>query len=649
MRLQCLFHLNLAFSSLEEAARPDVVRRCYWPMLRLPERTGFPIAFEATGWTLDRIGELDPAWLDEARRLIDAGLLELVASGRAQCAAPLLPWDANAWNLRLGLADYARLLGQRPRVALVSEQAYAPGLVQLYADAGFEAIVADWENAARSHPHWPRALRRLPQWAAGTGGAALPVIWSESLVFQRFQRMAHGQLDVGRWVEWIGALAGETEGPGLITLYTNDAEVFDHRPGRFAAEPPPGRGEWDRIAEGLRALAEGPYVPVLPSAALELVAGNDPVPLESAPYPVPVKKQEKYNIARWAVTGRDDLDINTRCARLHRRLRDDAVTDAARWRDVCDLWASDLRTHITDARWAAARARFAEVEAREHPPQPAPAPVGLDRQDPAVPVARDGALVGFRAGPAELWLNPTRGLAIHAFADERCGATPLFGTIEHGYYDAIELGADWYSATLVQETPGHHKVADLNPVTPAWEARPDGGVRVWGEVPTAHGQVEKSITLTPDGVVEVDLVLRWPVLPAGSLRFTAVTLHPKAFDAASLFYAAHNGGQQEDVHALGDDIVEHGRAISGLVSSSQGLGLTEGVARIGDASRHLVVEVDRTVAAPLGLVTYRPVRDSFFLRLILALAEHDDTRRGAIPRDPADPQRLRLRIRATAT
>ena len=60
-----MFHLNLAFSSLAPDRQAHVVRCCYWPMLQLAEETPFPIAFEATGWTLERIAEHDPA-LDRA-------------------------------------------------------------------------------------------------------------------------------------------------------------------------------------------------------------------------------------------------------------------------------------------------------------------------------------------------------------------------------------------------------------------------------------------------------------------------------------------------------------------------------------------------------------------------------------------------------
>ena len=48
LQLFTIFHLNLAYSSIEEAQRPEVVRRCYWPLLRLAER-GVPIGIEATG------------------------------------------------------------------------------------------------------------------------------------------------------------------------------------------------------------------------------------------------------------------------------------------------------------------------------------------------------------------------------------------------------------------------------------------------------------------------------------------------------------------------------------------------------------------------------------------------------------------------
>jgi len=38
-----IFHLNLAFSSIEEEAWPDVIQTCYHPVLQLVEETGIPV------------------------------------------------------------------------------------------------------------------------------------------------------------------------------------------------------------------------------------------------------------------------------------------------------------------------------------------------------------------------------------------------------------------------------------------------------------------------------------------------------------------------------------------------------------------------------------------------------------------------------
>jgi hypothetical protein len=243
-------------------------------------------------------------------------------------------------------------------------------------------------------------------------------------------------------------------------------------------------------------------------------------------------------------------------------------------------------------------------------------------------------------------LDAARGLSVRAFHDARVSDRALFGTIPHGYYETIDLAADWYSGTVVQEPPGHHKVTDLSPATVVWAALDDGALRAWATIETPNGPIEKVLTLHPDDGLEFELTLRWAALPEGSLRAGTITLHPEAFDAGTLAYATHNGGRDLERHRLTGEPFDHGRAVSTLVYATQGVGITEGTVALGDGRRHLAIDVDREVATPLGLVTYRPVPGSFFARLSLSLTEHDDTRRGPIPRTPEEPQRLRLRVRA---
>ena len=139
LQLFALFHLNLAFSSIEEEQRAAVIERCYWPLLHLAEKCG-PIGIEASGFTLEEIELRDPAWIAKARALLQKGRIELIGSGYSQMIGPLVPARITQANLAIGNEVYQRLLGVQPAIALVNEQAYSGGLVGLYLDAGYRAL-----------------------------------------------------------------------------------------------------------------------------------------------------------------------------------------------------------------------------------------------------------------------------------------------------------------------------------------------------------------------------------------------------------------------------------------------------------------------------------------------------------------------------
>jgi hypothetical protein len=641
--LVCLFHLNLAYSSLEEKLQQDVIERCYWPMLRLVSDAAFPIGIEASGWTLQRIGELNPAWLRELRRLVEDGGVELVGGGWTQCAAPLLPAHANTWNLRLGLETYQELIGRKPRLALVSEQAFASGLVPLFSHAAYQGIIADWDNAFRSHQQWPESHRRFPQHACG-GRSSIPVIWSVSVAFQKFQRFAQGDLDKDQYLEYVQRESAEG---GAMVLYANDAEVFDRRPGRFAAEPPLRDSEWRRLADVLETIRESQLgQPALPSRVLGLLGlpeAGHPVRLESDDQPVPVKKQDKYNISRWACTGRDDIGVNSRCAALAMRLADS--DDQELWRELLWLWSSDFRTHITDKRWQRYLERLAAFESRVGgPPTPPRARAVSSRSDG---IRREGQLLVLDADGLELALNTRRGLAIERFTDRHVAPAPIVGTIPHGYFETIDLAADWYSGTLVHESPLQHKVTDLASVDASAGVQSDGTLLAMARVATELGTVAKCVRLIPEArAMEIEFELDWPELPFGWLRLGYITLLPEAFDVSTLWFAGHSGGSEPERYAISGAPFDHGGAVSSLVSCRQGLGVTEGILELGDATAAVSVRLDRRLATPLSLISFRPSRRGYLYRACFSLTETDDTRRGPILRSPETPQRFAMSLAA---
>jgi hypothetical protein len=629
LHLFAFFHLNIMFSSIEEEQRGEVIRRCYWPLLDIAAEHG-PIGIEATGYTLEVIDALDPEWIGRCRALIASGKVELIGSGYAQLIGPLVPARLAEENLRIGNAIYKGLLDVQPKLALVNEQAYSAGLVGLYLDAGYRAILMDWDNPGAQHPEWPGETRYLPQQAVGSDGRTIDLIWTNTVAFQKLQRFAHGDIALDDYVGYIRTQLAKTD--RALCLYASDAEIFDFRPGRYKTEEKiADGGEWNMLARAFGRLAqEKEFAFVAPSGVLSLTDTRDArqkLHLQSAACPVPVKKQRKYALARWAVTGRDDVAINAACQRIHDGLvATDA--DAAAWKELCYLWASDFRTHITDKRWTAFCARLQATEeryarARHHKD---PVPANTLRFVPASGRA-ESRFIDIETPTLKARLDRRRGLAIESlqFAGQ---PAPVVGGLRHGHFDDIALQADWYTGDCVFEAPGEHKVTDLEWCEAHVWKDVDGDVVAHGLIATPLGPIRKTLRFgLSEHRVGFDIEFDWKEWGRGALRMGHFTLLPGAFEWTKLSLTTHNGGKEAETFSLNGHTVDHGAAVSFLVSSSYGVGMTEGWAELGDDKTRVRVDVDRATAPLLGLLTHRRAAGSVFCQLQLSALELDETRK----------------------
>ncbi len=641
LRAFAFFHLNLAFSSIEEERRAEVIARCYWPLLKLAERHA--VGMEISAYTLEEIAARDPAWIAHARDLVSRGRIELIGSGYSQMIGPLVPARVTAENLRLGNEIYRALLGVTPAIALVNEQTYSGGLVGLYLDAGYGAILMDWDNPCANHPQWDAQYRYLPQYALGADGRKIAVLWTNTVAFQQMQRFAHDDIPLVTYMQFLRERGGPQS--RALCVYASDAEIFDFRPGRFRTEEKLSAApqEWARMEAAFAAIADEPGMAlVTPSQALTMITapgGGNTLRLESAACPVPVKKQRKYNLARWAVTGRDNTAINAACQRIYEGMLAGAPTRED-WKELCYLWASDFRTHLTQKRWEAFKARLETAESRWSASLPVPAaPRGNTAEE---------RHIGIQTPFLTAQLDRRRGLAIQSlhFKNQKL---PSVGGLPHGFFDEIALQADWYTGDCVFEAPGEHKVTDLDWTETQLETLPDGGVMVHGRISTPRGPIVKRMHFHGDRPkVDFDLNFEWEQWPAGSLRLGHFTLLPDAFDLEALRFATANGGSREEF-ALHGQAIDHGAPVSLLVTSSMGLGMTEGWMEIGDGHTGLRIGVDRACAPLLGMITHRPAcrhaeGESLFCQVQLSAAELDDTRKPASYRD--GPRRFRFCIGA---
>ncbi len=631
-----LFHLNLAFSSIEEEQRATVVRDCYTPLLDLAERH-HPIAIEATAYTLKAIAACDPGWIRRLSELLHARKVEFVGSGYTQAIGPLLPADMVATNLRLGNQTYEELLGIVPTVALVNEQAYSAGLVGHYLDAGYKALLVDWDNVANFHPDWKSEFRYGPQRAIGSDRREIAILWTNTVAFQKLQRLAHEDISLHEYLAFAESQRGN--GPRILNLYASDVEVFGFRPGRYQSEEVnQGVIEWRRIKDAFEALTKLDEVRMVsPSEALEIeIPGSGQrLSLETAVYPVPVKKQRKYNLTRWAVSGRDDIGINAACQRIYRALKRAQASDDD-WRELCRLWASDFRTHITPARWERYCSDLVAMEARlvTAPPR-SPPPIDVGE-------AVSARFLDIETPKLRARLDRRRGLAIQyaAFAPD---FVALIGGLPHGTFDDISLQADWYTGDCVFEAPGEAKVTDLEWAETWTEPLPDGGTRVYGKIATPLGSIVKILTFQGKAPqIDFDLEFQWKDWARGVLRLGHVTLLGEAFDHSKLSYVTHNGGRTPERFALGGLIVEHGAPVSFLVSATCGLGATEGWIELADDRHAIHVGIDRETAPLIGLVNHRKAGNKLFCQLLLSAMELDDTQKPKAYRE--GPRRFRFSI-----
>src|SRR5258706_4326481 len=603
-----LFHLNLAFSSIEEESRAAVIERAYWPALAFADAHG-PIGIEATGYTLEEIAAREPAWIDRLGELIAEGKVELVGSGYAQLIGPLIPAKAVAANLRLGNETYRSLLGTQPKIALVNEQAYSAGLVGHYLDAGYEALLMDWDNPASHHPEWPAEIRYQPQRAMGADGRSIGLLWTNTVAFQKLQLYAHGDIALDDYLDFVATRRGEQ--PRVVCLYASDGEIFDFRPGRYRTEEVIGEGEWNRVGAAFFALSSTPAMPLTtPARALtpNTNVAAAPLRLETASHPVPVKKQRKYNLTRWAVSGRDDIGINAACQRIYAALLRNEASESE-WQTLCRLWASDFRTHITETRWRAYCTELAAMETRLRT-APAPAPR----------ISRGRSLserhIDIETPTLSAQLDRRRGLAIQRLAF--AGDIACVGGLPHGYFDDIALQADWYTGDCVFEQPGEPKITDLD-----WaesEIAQDGDdILIAGRIATTLGTIGKHLRFHGRRPrVDFDLTFHWPEWGKGALRLGHITLLPQAFELEHLALATQNGGFAPEHFPLHGAIVDHGAPVSFLVSASCGIGMTEGLAGVYDRRGSVRGEGDRETAPLFGVLSHRRSGGSPFSQMVLS-------------------------------
>ena len=155
----------------------------------------------------------------------------------------------------------------------------------------------------------------------GADGRSIGLLWTNTVAFQKLQRYAHGDIALDDYLDFVATRRGEQ--PACFASMPAMARSSISAPGVTAPRRRSERANgtaWSGLRQLVHRVERA--IAFAPSQALTLNAPTrrENAALETAAYPVPVKKQRKYNLTRWAVTGRDDIAINAACERIYAAL-----------------------------------------------------------------------------------------------------------------------------------------------------------------------------------------------------------------------------------------------------------------------------------------------------------------------------------------
>ena len=353
LALYSIFHGNLNYSSIDKEMYEYIIDTCYWPLIDIAKDYKFKTGIEFPTNTIQIINEIDPLFIRELKKLVDKGKYEIICSSREQTIFPLIPEQVNLQNLTIGKTKTEEIFSKQIDTAFINEQLFSSGLVSLYTKSGIKNIITVWEWASKIHSS-KNEIKFQPNTLSSQTGEHLDVIWSSYIAYQKFQRYINGDIEKNDYLQYI-LKQKNSSSDSCFPFYSSDLEIFGYNNPvlRLAGDG----NEIHRFRQILDELEKDSGIEfILPSDVLKKFPPKEKILMDSAKYSILQKKQDKFSVSRWAVCGRDNSTRNSFCYQLYKKvnrlksLEGENNLDEQLTNELIDCWASDFRTHTTDAK-----------------------------------------------------------------------------------------------------------------------------------------------------------------------------------------------------------------------------------------------------------------------------------------------------------
>jgi len=359
--LYSIFHLNLSFSLIDEEEVSDVINNCYWPLLKILEKNRkLKIAIELSGNTLIKLNDLDRQFIKKIKTFVKSGQVEILASGYEQIISPILPYQITLKNLSEGQKICKEILGVSPKIAYINELTFSDGLVDIYKEAGFDAIVVDWDNLPEKSKD--STVPYQPVWLKSQTGTKIKGLFISSVAMKKFRNLIFGEITYGQYLNYLKKTI-DGQKFDYFPIYGDDLEIYDFKPGSINVDLPNRETNDFKVIQKifLRLCRIGRFI--LPGEILKNESLSREINLTDVELTIRTKKQEKYNVSRWTLCGRNNSRVNSLCLKVDKNLdsiqsllrTDKRGVDRTRLKSLSQIskkmWSSDFRTHTTENKW----------------------------------------------------------------------------------------------------------------------------------------------------------------------------------------------------------------------------------------------------------------------------------------------------------
>ena len=638
-----LFHLNLDFSSIESRHHSEVIKSCYYPLLDLA-KNNIKLSIECSGKTLERINSIDQHFIKTLKKYIVEKKIEIVGSGYVQAIGPLFPHDLNILNLQEGQKVYLDILGIKPSTALIGEMALSQSLLETYLEAGFSSIIMDIDNISESTKISKNNLYKYGDIRLSHSRKTIKIIWSDSIMFQKFQRYIHGDLSLNDYLQFIKRSIKKNTNY-YLPIYTNDAEIFNFRPGRFEQEAKIESDEWKKIFHLLQTLESNLKFNFKTPSYLKdikkfkfrskLSALKILNKISSIEYPVPVKKQKKYNINRWAVSGRGDQFLNTCSYRILFAMNQNVIPkNNENIRFLLENSASDLRTHITTSRWEKHLTKL-NIFLKKYNIYPKTQKINkssylflnsdLNHTQFSLKILEEKYL-NIQTKYLKLKLNNRKGLSIESLSFKRHKFKPYLESFQNDFFDSIEYGVDFFSGNVLLEAPSQMKrFTDLTNSEVMYQVKPER-LNLLIEIPSPFFILQKKISISLiSQKVTIGYIFKKIKPFVGILRVGNFLFSEKSLKK-TMKIKTKIGGKHEECFEFGEASFDHTEAVSSFVSSSRGMPSSNGCIEVSDMQNTGIQFMFKNYESfTMPMLKYKQMKPNSFFRLIFSLRELDDT------------------------